>query len=141
MSSSPASFLLPLSPSFTSSCFLPLPSASPRFFFFDVTSLLFLSQRDDALVACLPFVAKCRETSFFVSRPQKKSVIATGLVAAVSLFVVAVHLAEKPYFPWQPAFSGHWAPSKQPYQAFKPHPGYVSIPKMEVSVFFPFSGL
>ncbi|XP_061834903.1 alpha-N-acetylgalactosaminide alpha-2,6-sialyltransferase 3 [Nerophis lumbriciformis] len=60
---------------------------------------------------------------------KRKSVMATGLVVVVSLFVVAVNLQ------WQPVLSetlgGHWASSKQAYQAFKPHLGYVSIPKQE----------
>lgn len=68
--------------------------------------------------------------------PQRKSLIATSLIVAVSLFVVAVNYSEKPYFLLQPmfgqTFSSHWMFSKQPYKAFKPHLGYVSIPKQEV---------
>ncbi|XP_061879265.1 alpha-N-acetylgalactosaminide alpha-2,6-sialyltransferase 3 isoform X2 [Entelurus aequoreus] len=60
---------------------------------------------------------------------KRKSVMATGLAVVVSLFVVAVNLQ------WQPVLSetlgGRWASSKQAYQAFKPHLGYVSIPKQE----------
>lgn len=73
--------------------------------------------------------------SAFLS-PQRKSVIATSLIVVVSLFVVVVNYSEKPYFLLQPVFgqtfSSHWMFSKQPYKAFKPHLGYVSIPKQEV---------
>lgn len=69
-------------------------------------------------------------------RPQRKSLIATSLIVVVSLFVVVVNYSEKPYFLLQPVFgqtfSSHWMFSKQPYKAFKPHLGYVSIPKQEV---------
>lgn len=67
---------------------------------------------------------------------QRKSLIATILIVAVSLFVVVVNYSEKPYVLLQPVFgqtfSSHWMFSKQPYKAFKPHLGYVSIPKQEV---------
>ncbi|XP_069548663.1 alpha-N-acetylgalactosaminide alpha-2,6-sialyltransferase 3 isoform X2 [Brachyistius frenatus] len=66
---------------------------------------------------------------------KRKSVIATSLIVVVSLFVVVVNYSEKPYFLLQPVFgetfSSHWMFSKQPYKAFKPHLGYVSIPKQE----------
>lgn len=52
---------------------------------------------------------------------QKKSLIATSLIVALSLFVVVVNYSEKPSF--LPPFFG---------QTFKPHLGYVSIPKQEV---------
>ncbi|XP_045069294.1 alpha-N-acetylgalactosaminide alpha-2,6-sialyltransferase 3-like, partial [Coregonus clupeaformis] len=55
----------------------------------------------------------------------KKSVIATSLIAVVSLFVGVVNYLEKPYFLMEPVFS------RQPHKAFKPHLGYVSIPKQE----------
>lgn len=62
--------------------------------------------------------------------------IGASLIVAVSLFVVVVNYSEKPYFLLQPVFgqtfSSHWMFSKQPYKAFKPHLGYVSIPKQEV---------
>ncbi len=62
--------------------------------------------------------------------------IATSLIVVVSFFVVVVNYAEKPYFLLQPVFgqtfNSHWMFSKQPYKAFKPHLGYVSIPKQEV---------
>ncbi|XP_035278981.1 alpha-N-acetylgalactosaminide alpha-2,6-sialyltransferase 3 isoform X2 [Anguilla rostrata] len=65
----------------------------------------------------------------------KKSVIATSLIVAVSLFVVVVNYAEKPYVLLQPVFgetfSSHWVFSRQPHKTFKPHPGYISIPKQE----------
>lgn len=69
--------------------------------------------------------------------PQRKSLIATSLIVVVSLFVVVVNYSQKPYFLLQPVFgqtfSSHWMFSKQPYKAYKPHLGYVSIPKQEVS--------
>lgn len=62
--------------------------------------------------------------------------IATSVIVALSLFVVVVNYSQKPYFLLQPVFgqtfSSHWMFSKQPYKAFKPHLGYVSIPKQEV---------
>ncbi|KAK7944973.1 hypothetical protein WMY93_000701 [Mugilogobius chulae] len=58
---------------------------------------------------------------------KRKSLIATSLIVAVSLFVVAVNLSEKPYFLLQPVFGQ--SSFKQPYN--KPHPGYLSIPKEE----------
>ncbi|KAJ4937126.1 hypothetical protein JOQ06_001708, partial [Pogonophryne albipinna] len=65
----------------------------------------------------------------------KKSLIVTSLIVVVSLFVVVVNYSEKPYFLLKPVldqtFSSHWMFSKQPYKAFKPHLGYVSIPKQE----------
>ncbi|MEQ2159380.1 hypothetical protein GOODEAATRI_022281 [Goodea atripinnis] len=46
-----------------------------------------------------------------------------------------MNFSEKPYFLLQPVFgqtfSTHWMFSKQSYKAFKPHLGYVSIPKQE----------
>ncbi|KAI3374703.1 hypothetical protein L3Q82_021274 [Scortum barcoo] len=67
--------------------------------------------------------------------PQRKSLIATSLILVVSLLVAVVNYSEKPYFLLQPVFgqtfSSHWMFSKQPYKAFKPHLGYVSIPKQE----------
>lgn len=73
--------------------------------------------------------------TYFVS-PQRKSLIATSVIVALSLFVVVVNYSQKPYFLLQPVFgqtfSSHWMFSKQPYKAFKPHLGYVSIPKQEV---------
>lgn len=64
---------------------------------------------------------------------KRKSLIVTTLIVAVSLFVVVVNLSEKPYFLLQPVFgqslSGHLF--KQPYRAFKPHLGYLSVPKQE----------
>lgn len=75
-------------------------------------------------------------TSTFLFRPQSKLLIATSLIVAVSLFVVVANYSEKPYFRLQPmfrqGFSSHWMFSKQPYKGFKPHLGYVSIPKQEV---------
>ncbi|MEQ2279629.1 hypothetical protein AMECASPLE_011415, partial [Ameca splendens] len=69
---------------------------------------------------------------------RRKSLIATSLIVAVSLFVVVMNFSEKPYFLLQPVFgqtfSTHWMFSKQSYKAFKPHLGYVSIPKQEASV-------
>ncbi|XP_048101913.1 alpha-N-acetylgalactosaminide alpha-2,6-sialyltransferase 3 isoform X2 [Alosa alosa] len=66
---------------------------------------------------------------------KRKSVIATGLIVVVSLFVVVVNYSEKPYDLLQPvfgqSFSGHWMFSRQPTKTYKPHPGYVSIPKQE----------
>uniref|UniRef100_A0A1A8NZ52 alpha-N-acetylneuraminyl-2,3-beta-galactosyl-1,3-N-acetylgalactosaminide6-alpha-sialyltransferase n=1 Tax=Nothobranchius rachovii TaxID=451742 RepID=A0A1A8NZ52_9TELE len=66
---------------------------------------------------------------------KRKSLIATSLIVVVSLFVVVVNFSEKPYFLLQPVFGetfrSHWMFSKQPYKAFKPHLGYVSIPKQE----------
>ncbi|KAG7456702.1 hypothetical protein MATL_G00238680 [Megalops atlanticus] len=66
---------------------------------------------------------------------KKKSVIATSLIVAVSLFVVVVNYAEKPYVLLQPVFgqtfSSRWVFSRQQHKAYKPHPGYVSIPKQE----------
>uniref|UniRef100_A0A3B3TR94 alpha-N-acetylneuraminyl-2,3-beta-galactosyl-1,3-N-acetylgalactosaminide6-alpha-sialyltransferase n=1 Tax=Poecilia latipinna TaxID=48699 RepID=A0A3B3TR94_9TELE len=65
----------------------------------------------------------------------QKSLIATSLIVVVSLFVVVVNFSQKPYFLLQPVFgqtfSNHWMFSKQSYKAFKPHLGYVSIPKQE----------
>lgn len=63
--------------------------------------------------------------------PQRKSLIATSLIVAVSLFVVVVNYSEKPSFLFQPVF-GETLFSKQPYKPYKPHLGYVSIPKQEV---------
>lgn len=75
-------------------------------------------------------------TSTFLFCPQRKLLIATSLIVAVSLFVVVANYSEKPYFRLQPmfrqGFSSHWMFSKQPYKGFKPHLGYVSIPKQEV---------
>ncbi|TKS79570.1 Alpha-N-acetylgalactosaminide alpha-2,6-sialyltransferase 3 [Collichthys lucidus] len=66
---------------------------------------------------------------------RRKLLIGASLIVAVSLFVVVVNYSEKPYFLLQPVFgqtfSSHWMFSKQPYKAFKPHLGYVSIPKQE----------
>ncbi|XP_070989623.1 alpha-N-acetylgalactosaminide alpha-2,6-sialyltransferase 3 isoform X1 [Oncorhynchus clarkii lewisi] len=66
---------------------------------------------------------------------KKKSVIATSLIAVVSLFVVVVNYSEKPYFLLEPVFgqtfSSHWMFSRQTHKAFKPHLGYVSIPNQE----------
>lgn len=77
----------------------------------------------------------CAYKSYFVSL-QRKSLIATSVIVALSLFVVVVNYSQKPYFLLQPVFgqtfSSHWMFSKQPYKAFKPHLGYVSIPKQEV---------
>ncbi|TNN88545.1 Alpha-N-acetylgalactosaminide alpha-2,6-sialyltransferase 3 [Liparis tanakae] len=74
-------------------------------------------------------------TSSLAIAPRRKSLIATSLIVVVSLFVVVVNYSEKPYFLLQPVFgqtfSSHWMFSKQPYKAFKPHLGYVSIPKQE----------
>ncbi|TWW73576.1 Alpha-N-acetylgalactosaminide alpha-2,6-sialyltransferase 3 [Takifugu flavidus] len=74
-------------------------------------------------------------TSTFLFHPQRKLLIATSLIVAVSLFVVVANYSEKPYFRLQPmfrqGFSSHWMFSKQPYKGFKPHLGYVSIPKQE----------
>lgn len=68
--------------------------------------------------------------------PQRKLLVATSLIVAVSLFVVVANYSEKPYFRLQPmfrqGFSSHWMFSKAPYKGFKPHLGYVSIPKQEV---------
>ena len=89
----------------------------------------------------LPFTLQFKHVGFVMYLlslcPQRKSLIATSLIVVVSLFVVVVNYAEKPYFLLQPVFgqtfSSHWMFSKQPYKAFKPHQGYVSIPKQEVS--------
>ncbi|XP_077472460.1 alpha-N-acetylgalactosaminide alpha-2,6-sialyltransferase 3 isoform X2 [Stigmatopora argus] len=54
---------------------------------------------------------------------RKLMMIAGALVVVVTLFAVAVH---KPAF--GEAFGGHWA---GPKHVFKPHLGYVSIPKQE----------
>ncbi|MBN3313221.1 SIA7C sialyltransferase, partial [Atractosteus spatula] len=66
---------------------------------------------------------------------QRKSVIAMSLLVAVSLFVAMVNYAEKPYFLLQPvlgqAFSSRWVSSRLQPKAFKPHVGYVSVPKQE----------
>ncbi|KAL2097827.1 hypothetical protein ACEWY4_007034 [Coilia grayii] len=66
---------------------------------------------------------------------KKKSVIVIGLTVVVSLFVVVVNYSEKPYDLLQPvlghSFSGHWMFSRQPSKVFKPHFGYISIPKQE----------
>nr|XP_057918127.1 alpha-N-acetylgalactosaminide alpha-2,6-sialyltransferase 3 isoform X2 [Doryrhamphus excisus] len=55
--------------------------------------------------------------------------MATGLVVGVSLFVVAIN------FQWRPGLgetlAGRWVSSKRAFRAFKPHLGYVSIPKQE----------
>eukprot|EP00064_Thunnus_orientalis_P019749 superscaffoldBa00005080_g19877 len=95
-------------------------------------------QRDKAKLAV---VISERQKSFAVigRMPpdgfKRKSLIATSLIVVVSLFVVVVNYSEKPYFLLQPVFgqtfSSHWMFSKQPYKAFKPHLGYVSIPKQE----------
>ncbi|XP_043989609.1 alpha-N-acetylgalactosaminide alpha-2,6-sialyltransferase 3 isoform X2 [Gambusia affinis] len=60
---------------------------------------------------------------------KKKSLIATSLIVVVSLFVVVVNFSQMPDF--GQTFSNHWMFSKQSYKAFKPHLGYVSIPKQE----------
>ncbi|KAJ0012059.1 hypothetical protein NQD34_013034 [Periophthalmus magnuspinnatus] len=65
---------------------------------------------------------------------KRKSLIATSLIVAVSLFVVVVNLSEKPYFLLQPMFGqsfGGLGLFKQQYRAYKPHHGYLSIPKEE----------
>ncbi|XP_006634827.1 alpha-N-acetylgalactosaminide alpha-2,6-sialyltransferase 3 [Lepisosteus oculatus] len=66
---------------------------------------------------------------------KRKSVIAMSLLVAVSLFVAMVNYAEKPYFLLQPvlgqAFSSRWVSSRLQPKAFKPHVGYVSVPKQE----------
>ena len=68
---------------------------------------------------------------------QRRAVIAISLGVAVSLLVVVVNYSEKPYVLLQPVFgqtfSSHWMFSRQPQRAFKPHTGYVSVPKQEVS--------
>lgn len=78
-----------------------------------------------------------KNVSFY---PQRKSLIASSLIVVVSLFVVVVNYSQKPYFLLQPVFgqtfSSHWMFSKQPYKAYKPHLGYVSIPKQEVSEYW-----
>lgn len=63
---------------------------------------------------------------------KRRSVIATGLVALVSLFVVVVSYAEKPYLLLPPVFGqSHWMFSRPPHKSSSPHLGYVSIPKQE----------
>ncbi|KAM4604832.1 alpha-N-acetylgalactosaminide alpha-2,6-sialyltransferase 3 [Polymixia lowei] len=66
---------------------------------------------------------------------KRKSVIATCLIVVVSLFVVVVSYSDKSYFLLQPVFgqtfTSRWMFSRQPHKAFKPHQGYVSIPKQE----------
>lgn len=75
-------------------------------------------------------------TSALIFPLQRKLLIATSLIVAVSLFMVMANYSEKPYFRLQPilrqGFSSNWMFSKQPYKGFKPHLGYVSIPKQEV---------
>ncbi|XP_076828491.1 alpha-N-acetylgalactosaminide alpha-2,6-sialyltransferase 3 isoform X2 [Brachyhypopomus gauderio] len=67
---------------------------------------------------------------------KKRSVIVSGLVLAVSLFVVAVNYSEKPRFLLTPVlgqgFASRWSFSRQPQEASRAgHPGYVSVPKQE----------
>lgn len=75
-------------------------------------------------------------TSALLFPLQRKLLIATSLIVAVSLLMVMANYSEKPYFRLQPilgqGFSSNWMFSKQPYKGLKPHPGYVSIPKQEV---------
>lgn len=79
-------------------------------------------------------------TNTLLFPPQRKVLIGTSLIVAVSLFVVVANYSEKPYFPLQPmfrqGFSSRWMFSKQSYKDLKPHLGYVSIPKQEVSSSF-----
>ncbi|XP_028328626.1 alpha-N-acetylgalactosaminide alpha-2,6-sialyltransferase 3 [Gouania willdenowi] len=66
---------------------------------------------------------------------KRKSLIATSLAVVVSLLVVMVNYSEKPYFLLQPVFgqtfSSHWVFAKPLYKGYKPHLGYISIPKEE----------
>ncbi|KAI4900615.1 hypothetical protein NFI96_022219 [Prochilodus magdalenae] len=66
---------------------------------------------------------------------MKKSVIVTGLIVAVSFFLVVVNYSEKPYILLQPvlgqSFIRHWMFLRPPSKAFQSHPGYISIPKQE----------
>ncbi|KAM9322323.1 alpha-N-acetylgalactosaminide alpha-2,6-sialyltransferase 3 [Pholidichthys leucotaenia] len=66
---------------------------------------------------------------------KRKSLIATSLIVAVSLFVVVVSYTEKPYVLLQPVFGETFSRSrmfsKQPDKTIKPHPGYLSILKEE----------
>lgn len=75
-------------------------------------------------------------TNTLLFPPQRKLLVGISLIVAVSLFVVVANYSEKPYFRLQPmfkqGFSSHWIFSKQSYKDFKPHLGYVSIPKQEV---------
>ncbi|XP_028833890.1 alpha-N-acetylgalactosaminide alpha-2,6-sialyltransferase 3-like isoform X2 [Denticeps clupeoides] len=65
----------------------------------------------------------------------KKSVIATSLIALLSLFVLVVNYSEKPYFLLQPmlghSLSSPWMLFRQNHKVYKPHVGYISIPKQE----------
>ncbi|CAL8278795.1 unnamed protein product [Lota lota] len=66
---------------------------------------------------------------------KRRAVIAISLGVAVSLLVVVVNYSEKPYVLLQPVFgqtfSSHWMFFRQPHRDFKPHTGYVSVPKQE----------
>ncbi|TRZ00135.1 hypothetical protein DNTS_000606, partial [Danionella cerebrum] len=66
---------------------------------------------------------------------KKKSVIVTGLIAVVSLFLVVINCSEKSYYLLQPVFGQKfgrtWIFSRPRH---KPHPGYLSIPNQEVSL-------
>ncbi|XP_028825084.1 alpha-N-acetylgalactosaminide alpha-2,6-sialyltransferase 3-like isoform X3 [Denticeps clupeoides] len=66
---------------------------------------------------------------------KKKSVIATSLIALLSLFVLVVNYSEKPYFLLQPmlghSLSSPWMLFRQNHKVYKPHVGYISIPKQE----------
>uniref|UniRef100_A0A8C4AIJ1 alpha-N-acetylneuraminyl-2,3-beta-galactosyl-1,3-N-acetylgalactosaminide6-alpha-sialyltransferase n=1 Tax=Denticeps clupeoides TaxID=299321 RepID=A0A8C4AIJ1_9TELE len=66
---------------------------------------------------------------------EKKSVIATSLIALLSLFVLVVNYSEKPYFLLQPmlghSLSSPWMLFRQNHKVYKPHVGYISIPKQE----------
>lgn len=94
-----------------------------------------ISNREGQLwLTCMLFSSWSQRPFFF--SPQRKLLIGTSLIVAVSLFVVMENYSEKLYFPLQPmfrqGFSSHWMFSKQSYKDFKAHPGYVSIPKQEV---------
>lgn len=82
------------------------------------------------------YVIVIQLTNTLLFPQQRKLLIGTSLIVAVSLFVVVANYSEKPYFHLQPmfkqGFSSHWMFSKQSYKDFKPHLGYVSIPKQEV---------